>query len=119
METRNSKRRKNAAVVYNQMPEDEQTKLADASSVIVESDKLVDESESPTAALASLTAKYKLLLAEKTDLEARVERAEKHAKELQESLKLKDDELAGSAKDIEEACEEMKAVLLQVQKHLK
>ncbi|KAK8709994.1 hypothetical protein V6N13_145339 [Hibiscus sabdariffa] len=99
METRNSKRRKNAAGVYNQIPEDS-----------------VDES---TAALASLTAKNKVLLAEKTDLEARVERAEKHVKELEELLKLKDAELAWFVKKIEEVYEEMNAVHLQVQKTLK
>ncbi|KAK8710008.1 hypothetical protein V6N13_145353 [Hibiscus sabdariffa] len=112
METRNSKRRKNAVGVYNQMPEDEQPKLADASSS-------VDEPESLTAALASLTAKYKLLLAEKTDLEARVERAEKHVMELEELVKLKDAELAGFVEEIEEAYEEMNTVRLQVQKTLK
>ncbi|GMI88569.1 hypothetical protein HRI_002526200 [Hibiscus trionum] len=99
MEARKIRKRKNA----DQMPEEEQPKPAD-----FETDRSVDEFE-------SLTTKYRALLAEKTDSDARAERAEKRVKELEGLLKLKDHELADVVEMMNNAYKEVSARCLEVE----
>ncbi|GMI97366.1 hypothetical protein HRI_003405900 [Hibiscus trionum] len=65
-----------------------------------------------------LAARYRALLAEKINSDARAERAEKRAKELEELVRKKDAELVAAAEGVKKACLEISARVEQAERIL-